>query len=179
MGDQSTRIRGFSMAQITLKGNPINTNGALPAVGSAAPAFSLTTVELSDVNPGSFAGQTVVLNIFPSIDTPTCAASVRRFNAELNKLDGVTVLCASADLPFAHKRFCGAEGLEKVKSVSDMRDKAFGERYGVKIVDGPLAGLLARAVVVIGKDGKVAYTQLVSEIADEPNYDAALAAAKQ
>ncbi|CAA7613133.1 lipid hydroperoxide peroxidase [Candidatus Terasakiella magnetica] len=163
------------MATITLKGNPINTNGALPAIGSAAPAFTLTGVDLGNVTLDG--GATVVLNIFPSIDTPVCAASVRRFNAELDKLGTVTVLCASADLPFAHARFCGAEGLERVKSVSDLRDKGFGERYGVKIVDGPLAGLLARAVVVI-KAGKVTYTELVPEIAQEPNYDAAIAAAK-
>ncbi|MBY0430126.1 MAG: thiol peroxidase [Rhodospirillales bacterium] len=165
------------MAHITLKGNPINTNGDLPAIGGAAPAFRLTTVDLADVGPEAFAGKTVVLNIFPSIDTPICAASVRRFNAELDKLGDVAVLCASADLPFAHKRFCGAEGLERVQSVSDLRDKGFGERYGVKIVDGPLAGLLARAVVVI-KGGKVTYAELVPEIAQEPNYDAAIAAAK-
>ena len=165
------------MAKITLKGNPINTNGDLPAVGSTAPAFTLTGVDLADVGLDSLAGKTVVLNVFPSIDTPVCAASVRRFNVELAKLSGVSVLCASADLPFAHKRFCGAEGLERVQSVSDLRDKGFGERYGVKIVDGPLAGLLARAVVVI-KNGKVAYSQLVPEIAQEPDYAAALAAAK-
>ncbi|KIL96828.1 Thiol peroxidase Tpx-type [Paramagnetospirillum magnetotacticum MS-1] len=165
------------MAAITLKGNPINTNGSLPAVGAAAPAFSLTGVDLADVSLDAVAGKTVVLNIFPSIDTPTCAASVRRFNAELDKLGSVAVLCVSADLPFAHKRFCGAEGLERVQSLSDMRDKGFGERYGVKIVDGPLAGLLARAVVVI-KGGKVTYAELVPEIAQEPNYDAAIAAAK-
>ena len=165
------------MAAITLKGNPINTNGALPAIGAAAPDFTLTTVDLGAVSLDAFAGKTVVLNIFPSIDTPVCAASVRRFNAELDKLGNVAVLCASADLPFAHKRFCGAEGLERVQSVSDLRDKGFGERYGVKIVDGPLAGLLARAVVVI-KAGKIAYTQLVPEIAQEPDYDAAIAAAK-
>ena len=165
------------MATITLKGNPINTNGSLPAVGAAAPAFTLTGVDLADIGLDAFAGKTVVLNIFPSIDTPVCAASVRRFNAELDKLGTAVVLCASADLPFAHSRFCGAEGLERVKSVSDLRDKGFGERYGVKIVDGPLAGLLARAVVVI-KNGKVAYTQLVPEIAQEPDYEAAIAAAK-
>ena len=165
------------MATITLKGNPINTNGSLPAVGASAPAFTLTGVDLGDVGLDAFAGKTVVLNIFPSIDTPVCAASVRRFNAELDKLGNVAVLCASADLPFAHARFCGAEGLERVKSVSDLRDKGFGERYGVKIVDGPLAGLLARAVVVI-KGGKIAYTQLVPEIAQEPDYAAAIAAAK-
>ena len=166
------------MASITLKGNPINTNGDLPKVGAPAPTFSLTKVDLSDVGLDAFAGKTVVLNIFPSIDTPVCAASVRRFNAEVNKLADTVVLCASADLPFAHKRFCGAEGLDNVLSVSDLRDKGFGERYGVKVVDGPLAGLLARAVVVIGKTGKVTYTQLVPEIAEEPNYDAAIAAVK-
>ena len=165
------------MAAITLKGNFINTNGNLPAVGAAAPAFSLTGVDLADVGLDVAAGKTVVLNIFPSIDTPVCAASVRRFNAELDKLGNVAVLCVSADLPFAHKRFCGAEGLERVQSLSDMRDKGFGERYGVKIVDGPLAGLLARAVVVI-KGGTVTYAELVPEIAQEPNYDAAVAAAK-
>jgi len=166
------------MASITLKGNPINTNGELPKVGAKAPAFSLTKVDLSDVGLDAFAGKVVVLNIFPSIDTPVCAASVRRFNAEVSKLGDAVVLCASADLPFAHKRFCGAEGLDNVLSVSDLRDKGFGERYGVKVVDGPLAGLLARAVVVIGKDGAVKYTQLVPEIAEEPNYDAAIAAVK-
>lgn len=164
------------MAKITLKGNPVNTSGDLPAVGAKAPDFKLTGIDLADVGLGNFAGKTVVLNIFPSIDTPTCAASVRRFNAEVDKLGGAVVLCASADLPFAHKRFCGAEGLDRVHSVSDMRDKDFGKRYGVAIVDGPLAGLLARAVVVVGADGKVRHTQLVAEIADEPDYAAALTA---
>jgi thiol peroxidase len=166
------------MASITLKGNPVNTNGQLPAVGSKAPDFKLTKTDLGDCSLADFAGKTVVLSIFPSVDTPTCAASVRRFNAEVDKLGSAVVICASADLPFAHSRFCGAEGLQRVVSASDMRDKAFGERYGVKIVDGPLAGLLARAVVVIGADGAVKHTQLVGEIADEPNYDAALAAVK-
>lgn len=167
------------MAAITLKGNPINTNGNLPAVGSAAPDFTLVKTDLSAVSLKDFAGKTVVLSIFPSVDTPTCAMSVRRFNAELDKLGDVTVLCASADLPFAHKRFCGAEGLERVSSVSDLRDKEFGKRYGVAIVDGPLAGLLARAVVVIGADGKVKYTELVKEVAEEPNYEAAVKAARR
>ncbi len=166
------------MATVTLKGNPINTSGNLPAVGSAAPDFTLVKTDLSAVSLKDLAGQTVVLSIFPSVDTPTCAASVRRFNAELEKLGSVTVLCASADLPFAHKRFCGAEGLDRVHGVSDLRDKDFGKRYGVSIVDGPLAGLLARAVVVIGGDGKVKHSQLVAEVADEPDYAAALAAAK-
>lgn len=167
------------MAKITLKGNPINTNGDLPAAGAKAPDFKLVKTDLSEVGLADFAGQTVVLNIFPSVDTGVCAASVRRFNAELGKLGNVTVLCASADLPFAHARFCGAEGLDRVVSVSDLRDKGFGERYGVKIVDGPLAGLLARSVVVVDASGKVAYTELVPEIAQEPNYDAAIAAAKK
>lgn len=166
------------MAKITLKGNPVNTNADLPTKGAKAPDFKLTGADLADVGLADFAGKTVILNIFPSIDTPTCATSVRKFNAEANAQDGVVVLCASADLPFAQKRFCGAEGLDKVKTVSDMRDKGFGDRYGVKIVDGPLAGLLARAVVVVGKDGAVRYTQLVGEIADEPDYAAALQAAK-
>jgi thiol peroxidase len=166
------------MATVTLKGNPIHTAGDLPAVGSAAPDFTLVKTDLSAVSLKDLAGQTVVLSIFPSVDTPTCAASVRRFNAELDKLGNVTVLCASADLPFAHARFCGAEGLDRVASVSDLRDRDFGKRYGVAFVDGPLVGLLARAVVVIGADGKVKYTQLVSEVADEPDYAAALAAAK-
>lgn len=166
------------MATITLKGNSINTSGTLPAVGSTAPDFTLVKTDLSAVSLKDFAGKTVVVSIFPSVDTPTCATSVRRFNAELDKLSDVAVLCASADLPFAHKRFCGAEGLDRVLSVSDLRDKDFGKRYGVTIVDGPLAGLLARAVVVIGPDGKVKHSQLVSEVADEPDYAAALAAAK-
>lgn len=166
------------MAKVTLKGNPINTSGDLPAVGSKAPDFTLVKTDLSAVSLADLTGKTVVLNIFPSVDTGVCAASVRRFNAELEKAGDVVVLCASADLPFAHGRFCGAEGLERVVSVSDLRDKGFGERFGVKIVDGPLAGLLARSVVVIDGSGTVTYTQLVPEIVEEPNYDAALAAAK-
>ena len=166
------------MATVTLQGTPFHTSGDLPAVGSQAPAFALTNTDLASVGPADFPGKTVVLNIFPSIDTPVCAASVRRFNADLDKLGDTVVLCASADLPFAHKRFCGAEGLDRVLSVSDLRDREFGKRYGVAIVEGPLAGLLARAVVVIGKDGKVKYTQLVPEIAQEPDYEAAIAAAK-
>jgi thiol peroxidase len=166
------------MATITLKGNPIHTSGDLPVVGTQAPAFKLTKTDLADVGLDAFAGKVVVLNIFPSVDTPTCAASVHRFNTEVAALGDAVVLCASADLPFAHKRFCGAEGLERVLSVSDLRDKEFGNRYGVSIVDGPLVGLLARAVVVIGKEGKVKYTQLVPEIAEEPDYAAAIAAVK-
>ncbi|HEX5254160.1 MAG TPA: thiol peroxidase [Mycobacterium sp.] len=163
------------MAQITLRGNPINTVGELPAVGSKAPAFSLTGGDLAAVSSEQFGGKPVVLNIFPSIDTPVCAASVRTFN-ERAAGGGATVVNVSKDLPFAQARFCGAEGIENVKSASAFRD-SFGEDYGVTITDGPMAGLLARAIVVVGADGNVAYTELVPEIAQEPNYDAALAAA--
>lgn len=163
------------MATITLQGNPIETIGSLPAVGSDAPAFSLVKTDLSEVGLGDFAGKTVVLNIYPSVDTGICAASTRRFNEVASGNDNVVVLCISADLPFAHSRFCGAEGLENVVSLSTFRDTDFGKDYGVTITTGPLAGLMSRAVVVV-KDGKVAYTEQVPEIAQEPNYDAALAA---
>ncbi|MBF0358044.1 MAG: thiol peroxidase [Magnetococcales bacterium] len=164
------------MASITLKGNPINTCGSLPAVGSKGADFKLTKVDLSDVSLSDFAGKTVVLNIFPSIDTPVCAASVRRFNQDVASKADTVVLCVSLDLPFAHSRFCGAEGLESVVSVSELRARGFGEDYGVRIVDGPLAGLLARAVVVLDGNGTVTYTQQVPEIVEEPNYDEVLAA---
>jgi len=162
------------MAQITLRGNQINTVGELPAVGSQAPGFTLTGTDLGELSSSQFNGTPVVLNIFPSIDTPVCATSVRTFN-ERAAGGGVSVLCISKDLPFAQKRFCGAEGIENVTTASAFRD-GFGEDYGVTIVDGPMAGLLARAIVVIGADGNVAYTELVPEIAQEPDYDAALAA---
>ena len=162
------------MAQITLRGNPINTVGDLPAVGSPAPTFTLVGTDLGAVSNDQFGGKPVVLNIFPSIDTPVCATTVRTFN-ERAAASGASVLCVSKDLPFAQARFCGAEGIENVKTGSAFRDN-FGENYGVSIVDGPMAGLLARAVVVIGADGNVAYTELVPEIAQEPDYDAALAA---
>ena len=164
------------MAQITLRGNPFNTVGELPAVGSAAPAFALTGVDLGPVSNEQFGGKAVVLNIFPSIDTPVCATSVRTFN-ERAAADGATVVNVSKDLPFAQKRFCGAEGIENVITASAFRD-SFGEDYGIALADGPMAGLLARAIVVIGADGNVVYTELVPEIAQEPDYDAALAAAK-
>jgi thiol peroxidase len=162
------------MAQITLRGNQINTVGELPAVGSPAPGFVLTGTDLGEVSSSQFRDNPVLLNIFPSVDTPVCATSVRTFN-ERAAVSGVSVLCISKDLPFAQKRFCGAEGIEHVTTASAFRD-AFGEDYGVTIVDGPMAGLLARAIVVIGADGNVAYTELVPEIAQEPDYDAALAA---
>lgn len=163
------------MAQITLCGNPINTVGELPEVGSPAPSFTLTGADLGSVSSDQFQGKPLLLNIFPSVDTPVCATSVRTFN-ERAAASGGTVLCVSKDLPFAQKRFCGAEGIENVTTASAFRD-SFGEAYGVTIADGPMAGLLARAIVVIGADGNVAYTELVPEIAQEPDYDAALAAA--
>lgn len=162
------------MAQITLRGNQINTCGQLPAVGSAAPAFTLTGSDLGVVDAGQFAGKTVLLNIFPSVDTPVCATSVRTFN-ERAAAAGGSVVCVSNDLPFALKRFCGAEGIDNVTTASGFRS-TFGSDYGITMTDGPLAGLLGRAVVVIDGDGKVAYTELVPEIGQEPNYDAALAA---
>jgi thioredoxin-dependent peroxiredoxin len=163
------------MAQITLRGNPISTVGELPTVGSAAPAFTLTGTDMGAVDSEQFRGKSLLLNIFPSVDTPVCAMSVRTFNERAAE-SGVTVLCVSNDLPFAQKRFCGAEGIENVTTASAFRD-SFGKDYGITIADGPMAGLLGRAVVVIGTDGNVAYAELVPEIATEPNYDAALAAA--
>lgn len=163
------------MAQITLRGNAINTVGELPAVGSSAPVFTLTGTGLDAVSSEQFDGKPLLLNIFPSIDTPVCATSVRTFN-ERAAGSGLSVLCVSKDLPFAQQRFCGAEGIDNVTSASAFRG-SFGEDYGVTLTDGPMAGLLARAVVVIGADGKVAYSELVPEIAQEPNYDAALSAA--
>lgn len=164
------------MATITLKGNQIHTVGDLPPAGSGAPDFTLVKSDLSDASLGDFAGKKVVLNIFPSLDTAVCAASVRRFNAEASKLGNTVVLCVSRDLPFAHSRFCSAEGLENVVSLSEMRDANFSEAYGVRITDGPLAGLMSRAVVIVGADGKVVYTEQVPEIAQEPDYEAALRA---
>jgi thiol peroxidase len=157
-----------------MRGNPINTVGELPAVGAPAPTFQLTGSDLGAVSSEQFSGKPVLLNIFPSVDTPVCATSVRTFN-ERAAAGGLSVLCVSNDLPFAQARFCGAEGIENVKSASAFRD-SFGKDYGVTIADGPFAGLLARAVVVIGADGNVAYSELVPEIAEEPNYDAALSA---
>lgn len=163
------------MATVTLKGNPVDVAGTLPAVGTAAPAFTLTAGDLSDVGLAAFAGKKKILNIFPSVDTPTCATSVRKFNEKAAARDGVAVLCISADLPFAQKRFCGAEGIEGVANLSTFRNPAFAEAYGVKLASGPLAGLTARAVVVLDENDQVLHSELVAEIADEPNYDAALA----
>lgn len=163
------------MAEITFRGNPIHTVGDLPAVGSPAPSFELVGSDLSAVTNDDFAGGSVVLNIFPSIDTPTCATSVRTFNAKAAERDGVTVLNVSKDLPFAQSRFCGAEGIDNVQVGSGFRS-SFGQDYGVTMADGKLAGLLARSVVVVDTDGTVLYTQLVPEISTEPDYDAAVAA---
>ena len=163
------------MATTAFKGNPVSTVGDLPAVGSQGPDFELTGADLGTIDGKSFAGRRVVLNIFPSIDTPTCAASVRQFNKLATELDNTTVVCASADLPFAASRFCGAEGLENVVTGSSFKTD-FGQAYGVTMADGPLEGLLARSVVVLDTDGTVLHTQLVDEIADEPDYQAALSA---
>jgi thiol peroxidase len=162
------------MANITLKGSPFRTVGELPAVGTTAPDCSLLKDDLSEIKLSEIPGKKV-LNIFPSIDTPVCATSVRTFNEKAS--DGATVLNISADLPFAQKRFCGAEGIENVQTLSTFRS-AFLDDFGTKIVDGPLAGLSARAVVVIDENNKVLHCELVTEVADEPNYDAALTALK-
>jgi thiol peroxidase len=164
------------MSTVTLGGNSINVNGTFPSVGSTAPAFSLVAKDLSDLSLASLAGKRKVLNIFPSVDTPTCAASVRRFNEATAKLENTVVLCISADLPFAQSRFCGAEGLENVINLSTMRSREFLNDYGVEVASGPLTGIAARAVVVLDANDQVIHSELVAEIKDEPNYDAALAA---
>ena len=162
------------MAHLTLKGNPIESIGTLPAKGSEAPFFCLVKTDLSEAGPADFAGKRLVLNIFPSLDTPVCASSVRRFNQDASSLDNTVVLCISADLPFAHKRFCETEGLKNVVSLSVFRSPEFGHEYGVTIANGPLKGLLSRAIVIIDADGIVRYTQQVTEIVEEPDYSAAL-----
>ncbi len=161
------------MATTALRGNPVQTVGDLPAVGDQAPAYTLTGTDLSEVG-SEFSGRRTVLNIFPSIDTGVCAASVRRFNELAAGMENTQVVCVSVDLPFALSRFCGAEGIENVSTASAFRTD-FGSRYGVTMVDGPMLGLLARAVVVVGEGGEVLHTELVPEIAQEPDYDAALA----
>lgn len=164
------------MANITLKGNAINTIGNLPEVGSKAPDFSLKTVDLNTKKLSDFEGKKVVLNIFPSIDTGTCAMSVREFNKKASELENTVVLCISKDLPFAQARFCGAEGIENVEMLSDFATGSFGEDYQLEIKDGPLAHLHSRAVVVLDENANVVYTEQVPEIVDEPNYEAALKA---
>jgi len=167
------------MATITFKGSPVETIGALPAVGTKALDFTLTKTDLSDVSMNDYAGKRLILNIFPSIDTPVCAASARRFNEEAGKLDNTLVLCISADLPFAHNRFCELEGLNDVIPLSVFRSPDFGKHYGVTITSGPLSGLMSRAIVITDQSGTVIYTQQVSEIAEEPDYSAALEAARK
>lgn len=163
------------MASITLGGNPINTSGELPAVGSKLSDFKLVATDLSVADLTSFAGKKLVLNIFPSIDTGTCAASVRKFNESAANLENTVVLCVSRDLPFAQKRFCGAEGLENVVNLSDFASGEFGKNNGLEITDGPLAGLHSRVIIVTDANGVITHTEQVAEIADEPNYEAALA----
>ena len=162
------------MASITLKGNKINTFGNLPVPGTKAPDFKLTKTDLSELSLSELKGKKVILNIFPSLDTSVCATSVRKFNAQAEKLENTVVLCISRDLPFAHSRFCSVEGLKKVVPLSELRDDAFGKTYGVKIVDGPMAGLHSRAIVVIDESSNVRYVEQVPEITQEPNYEAAL-----
>jgi thiol peroxidase len=163
------------MASITLGGNPVNTSGELPKVGSKLADFKLVKNDLSIASLADFAGSRLVLNIFPSIDTGTCATSVRKFNESASQLENTKVLCISRDLPFAQKRFCGAEGIENVVNLSDFQEGSFGKTNGLEIVDSVLAGLHSRAIIVVDENGTVTYTEQVPEIANEPNYEAALA----
>jgi thioredoxin-dependent peroxiredoxin len=169
---------GKFMAEITFKGNPVHTAGSLPKVGAMAPDFKVVKTDLAPMALSEFKGKKVIINIFPSLDTPVCATSVRRFNAEADKLDNTVALCISRDLPFAQKRFCGAEGLNSVITGSEYRDSSFSNAYGVCIVDSPLEGLFSRAIVVVDEAGKVIHVEQVPEIAQEPDYGRALAAAK-
>ncbi len=162
------------MAKIKLKGNEINTIGNLPEIGELAPDFKLTKTDLSDVSLSAYKGKKVILNIFPSLDTTVCAMSVRRFNAEADKLDNTIVLCISRDLPFAHKRFCTTEGLENVVPLSELRNDEFSKNYGAKIIDGPMTGLMARAVIILDENSEIKYKELVPEIVQEPDYEKAL-----
>lgn len=163
------------MATIKFKGDEIQTAGILPSVGTQAPDFRLTGTDLKDFNLTSYDGKRVILNIYPSVDTGICALSTRRFNELASDLENTVVVCVSKDLPFAHSRFCGAEGLENVVSASEFKDKSFSNAYGVEMTSGPLAGLMSRAVVVVDERGKVIYTEQVPDIVQEPDYEAALA----
>lgn len=164
------------MATVTLKGNEIHTSGSLPSIGSLAPDFQLAKGDLSTAKLSDYKGKKVVLNIFHSIDTGTCAASVRQFNTEAAELDNTSVLCISRDLPFALTRFCGAEGLDNVETLSDFKNGNFGKSYGLEYIDGPIEGLLARSIIVLDENGNVVHTEQVSEVVEEPNYKAALEA---
>ena len=166
------------MPTVTLKGNPCNLSGKMPRPGDAAPEFRLVKQDLSPISLADLKGKTVVVLTVPSLDTPVCQTETKKFNDRASALKDTTVVVASADLPFAVKRFCAAEGVQNVHGASDVRDRGFGERWGVAIKDGPLAGVLARAAFVIGPDGKVKYSALVPEIAQEPDYDAVLKAAQ-
>jgi len=166
------------MAEILFKGNPVNTAGSLPAVGGPAPTFSLIKTDLTEISSKDLQGKRYVLNIFPSVDTGVCAASVRAFNEAAASLDNTVVINVSKDLPFAHKRFCGAEGIDRVESCSDYRNPEFCNAYPVTMTTGALAGLMSRAVVVVDENGSIIYTEQVPEITQEPNYDAALEALK-
>lgn len=162
------------MSKVTLQGNPISINGSIPQVGQSVPEFNLVGVDLSEKNLQDFAGKRKVLNIFPSVDTGVCAQSTRTFNAKAGELENTVVMCISADLPFAQQRFCGAEGLDSVVMLSNFRNKNFAQQFGVEIADSPLAGLNARAVIVMDENNKVLHSELVTEIGQEPNYTAAL-----
>jgi len=166
------------METVFFKGNPCHTNGTLPVTGDKAPCFTLVDPDLNVISCSDYSGKRIVLNIFPSLDTPVCAASVRRFNAAAASLPDTAVICVSMDLPFAAKRFCTAEGIDGVTVASAFRSPVFSEKYGIEIVDGPFAGLLARAVIILDEDRKVIYSQLVEEITNEPDYEAAIAAVK-
>lgn len=169
----------ISMATIKFHGNPVNTNGSLPRVGEPAPEFTLTASDLSEKKLSDYKGKRVIMNVFPSLDTGTCAASVRAFNKKAADLDNTVVLCISRDLPFAQSRFCAAEGIENVEVLSEFRDHNFSDAYQLKIVDGPLAGLLSRAVFVLDEEGKILYTEHVEEVTDEPDYERSIAALRQ
>jgi thiol peroxidase len=164
------------MAKITLKGNPVNTSGNLPAKGSIAPEFKLVKSDLSNLSLSELKGKKLILNIFPSLDTSTCATSVRKFNQLAAGKPNTVVLAISKDLPFAHGRFCTTEGITNVTTLSGFRDSAFGKAYGIDIIDGPLAGLYGRSIVVVDEKGKVVYNELVPETTHEPDYDSAIAA---
>jgi len=166
------------MTKITFKGNAVNTNGQLPSVGSPAPDFTLVKTDLSEISLKDLKGKNIILNIFPSLDTGVCAASVRKFNKEAANINDTVILAISADLPFAAARFCTTEGIENVHPASVFRSPEFAKDYGVLMNDGPLKGLLVRSVVVVDKEGKVTYTELVEEVTNEPNYDAAIKAVK-
>ncbi|MDD3050870.1 MAG: thiol peroxidase [Candidatus Cloacimonetes bacterium] len=166
------------MSTIKLKGNEIHTNGELPEIGTVAPNFLLTTIDLSDKYLNQYFGKKVILNIFPSVDTAVCSMSVRKFNEGISAIDNAIVLCISRDLPFAQSRFCGAEGIKDVEMLSEMRDMQFGKDYGLRIVDGPMSGLLSRVVIVISSEGKVVYTEQVPDIVQEPDYQKAFDAAR-